>query len=105
MRAMRKRGHHMELICRPEAQLVARMRDEGFVVHTVPMGGIVNFVKEVAAIRRILIDGRFDVLNTHSRKDTLIAALAGRLAGTPRPEERRAGTGRGTRAAGARSER
>lgn len=83
MRAMRKRGHHMELICRPEAQLVARMRDEGFVVHTVPMGGIVNFVKGVAAIRRILSEGRFDVLNTHSRKDTLIAALAGRLAGTP----------------------
>ncbi len=83
MRAMRKRGHHMELICRPEAQLVARMRDEGFVVHTVPMGGLVNFVKGVAAIRRILSEGRFDVLNTHSRKDTLIAALAGRLAGTP----------------------
>ncbi len=83
MRAMRKRGHHMELICRPEAQLVARMRDEGFVVHTVPMGGIPNFVKGVAAIRRILVQGRFDVLNTHSRKDTLIAALAGRLAGTP----------------------
>ncbi len=83
MRAMRKRGHHMELISRPEAQLVARMRDEGFVVHTVPMGGIPNFVKGVAAIRRILLQGRFDVLNTHSRKDTLIAALAGRLAGTP----------------------
>ena len=83
MRAMRKRGHHMELICRPEAQLVARMRDEGFVVHTVTMGGIVNFVKGVMAIRRILKQGRFDVLNTHSRKDTLIAALAGRLAGTP----------------------
>lgn len=83
MRAMRKRGHHMELICRPEAQLVARMRDEGFVVHTVTMGGIINFVKGVAAIRRILKQGRFDVLNTHSRKDTLIAALAGRLAGTP----------------------
>ncbi len=83
MRAMRKRGHHMELICRPEAQLVGRMRDEGFVVHTVPMGGIPNFVKGVATIRRILAQGRFDVLNTHSRKDTLIAALAGRLAGTP----------------------
>jgi glycosyltransferase involved in cell wall biosynthesis len=37
----------------------------------------------VAAVRGILKEGRFDVLNTHSRRDTVIAAMAGRLAGTP----------------------
>jgi len=37
----------------------------------------------VAAVRGILKEGRFDVLNTHSRRDTVIAALAARLAGTP----------------------
>lgn len=83
MIAMRARGHHVELVCQPQAQLVARMREQGFTVHTVPMGGIVRFVKGVLAIRRILKAGKFDVLNTHSRKDTLVAALAGRLAGTP----------------------
>lgn len=83
MIAMRERGHHVELVCQPQAQLVARMREQGFTVHTVPMGGVLRFVKGVMAIRRVLRDGRFDVLNTHSRKDTLIAALAARLAGTP----------------------
>ncbi|MEQ4618087.1 MAG: glycosyltransferase family 4 protein [Corticimicrobacter sp.] len=83
MLAMRVRGHHMELVCRPEAILGDRLQAEGFAVHRVAMGGIPNFVRGVAAIRRILRQGQFDVLNTHSRKDTLIAALAGRLAGTP----------------------
>src|SRR3546814_1574273 len=29
-----------------------------------------------------LIDGRFDIVNTHSRRDTLLAGVAARLAGT-----------------------
>jgi len=83
MIAMRERGHEVELVCQPQAQLVQRMRDAGFTVHTVPMGGFVRYVKGVLAVRRLLRDGKFDVVNTHSRRDTLIAAAAGRLAGTP----------------------
>lgn len=83
MIAMRERGHHVELVCQPQAQLVQRMRDQGFTVHTVPMGGVIRFIQGVLKIRGILRAGKFDVLNTHSRKDTLIAGLAGRLAGTP----------------------
>ena len=47
------------------------------------MDGPLNYLKGVAIIRGILRAGRFDVLNTHSRRDTVIAAAAGRLAGTP----------------------
>jgi len=83
MLAMRERGHHLELVCQPQAQLVGRLRDQGFTVHDMPMAGHVNFLKSVAKIRTILRRGRFDVLNTHSRRDTLIAGLAGRLAATP----------------------
>ncbi|SEJ96526.1 Glycosyltransferase involved in cell wall bisynthesis [Achromobacter sp. NFACC18-2] len=83
MHAMRARGHHVEAICQPHAQLTERLRDAGFTVHAVDMAGPVNYVKGVAAVRRILKAGRFDVLNTHSRRDTVIAALAGRIAGTP----------------------
>src|SRR3546814_11463353 len=43
----------------------------------------VNFVKSVVSIRKVLRGGRFDVLNTHSRRDTIVAGCAGRLAGTP----------------------
>src|SRR3546814_3840831 len=35
------------------------------------------------SIRSVLRRGRFDVLNTHSRRDTIVAGCAGRLAGTP----------------------
>lgn len=83
MMAMRARGHHVEAICQSRAQLVQRLGDEGFTVHRVDMDGVANYIKGVAAVRRILMAGRYDVLNTHSRRDTVIAAAAGRLAGTP----------------------
>lgn len=83
MHAMRARGHHVEAVCQPQAQLVPRLRDAGFTVHTVPMGGLANYLKGVVAVRRILREGNYDVVNTHSRIDTLIAGTAGRLAGTP----------------------
>ncbi|NYT81976.1 glycosyltransferase family 4 protein [Alcaligenaceae bacterium] len=83
MMAMRERGHHLEAVCQPHALLTQRLRDEGFTVHTMLMDGPANFVKGVARIRRILRDGRFDVLNSHSRRDTMLAGCAGRLAGTP----------------------
>ena len=83
MVAMRERGHYLEAICQPDAELTPRLRDAGFVVHTMFMDGFINIVAGIERIRRILNAGRFDVLNTHSRQDTIIAAPAGRLAGTP----------------------
>lgn len=83
MTAMRARGHHVEAICQPRALLAERLSEAGFAVHRLEMGGPVNYLKGVAAVRGILREGRFDVLNTHSRRDTVIAALGARLAGTP----------------------
>src|SRR5690606_7478453 len=83
MLAMRERGHHMEAVCQPHAVLTQRLREEGFTVHTTLMDGPYNFVRGVTRIRRILRAGKFDVLNSHSRRDTVLAGCAGRLAGTP----------------------
>ncbi|HUH88454.1 MAG TPA: glycosyltransferase family 4 protein [Pusillimonas sp.] len=83
MTAMRDHGHHMEAICQPHAVLAQRLRDDGFTVHTLLMDGPANFVKGVTRLRRVLREGRFDVLNTHSRRDTILAGTAARLAGTP----------------------
>lgn len=83
MKAMRERGHHLEAVCQPHAQLTQRLRAEGFTVHTLLMDGPVNFLKGVHAIRRILRLGQFDVLNSHSRRDTVLAGTAARIAGTP----------------------
>lgn len=83
MIAMRERGHHLEAVCQPGAELGKRLREAGFTVHLTPMDGPLNFVRCVAFVRRLLRDGRFDVVNTHSRRDTVLGAIAARLAGTP----------------------
>ncbi len=83
MVAMRERGHYLEAICQPDAELTQRLREAGFVVHTLLMDGMFNIVRGIFQLKKILQAGRFDVLNTHSRQDTLIAAAAGRLADVP----------------------
>lgn len=83
MLAMREHGHYLEAVCQPHALLTERLRAEGFTVHTTFMDGPVNYFRSVAGIREILAAGEFDVLNCHSRRDTVIASAAGRLAGTP----------------------
>src|SRR5690606_4941148 len=83
MLAMRERGHILEAVCQPHAKLTTRLQEEGFTVHPLPMRGSRDYFPGVARVRRILRAGRFDILNTHSRRDTMIAGVAGRLAGTP----------------------
>lgn len=83
MLAMRERGHHMEAVCQPHAVLAERLRNEGFTVHTTYMDGPVNFMKAATKIKNVLRQGRFDVLNTHSRRDTIVAGCGGRWARTP----------------------
>lgn len=80
---MRERGHHVELICRPEAKLVQAATEAGIQVRTLPMGGLLNLLRGAPKVCRILREGHFDVLNTHSRIDTLLAGLGARMAGTP----------------------
>lgn len=83
MVAMRNKGHHMEAICQPDAQLANRLQQEGFKVHLVSMDGAINYLKGLWKIRRILVNGQFHVLNTHSRRDTMLAGVAARMAKTP----------------------
>lgn len=83
MLALRERGHTLEAICQPASKLSSRLQAEGFRVHEFLMDGVSNYTRAVYGIRGILARGKFDVLNTHSRRDTVIAAMAGRLAGTP----------------------
>ncbi|HET8608401.1 MAG TPA: glycosyltransferase [Burkholderiales bacterium] len=82
MRALRARGHALELICPPAARLGDRAEEEGFHVHRVRMRGGAD-VPAMLAIRRILRRGRFDVVNSHSGHDSLLAGIAGRTARTP----------------------
>lgn len=83
MCAMRDHGHYLEAVCQPHAKLTRHLREAGFQVHTVLMDGPRSYVRGVIQVRRILKEGSFDVLNTHSRRDTMLAGVAARLAGTP----------------------
>lgn len=82
MMALRARGHLLELVCVPHARLGERLASEGFAVHTVPMRSGMD-LPAVFALRKILKQGQFDVLNTHSGRDSLLAGMAARIAGTP----------------------
>ncbi|MBN9402398.1 MAG: glycosyltransferase family 4 protein [Burkholderiales bacterium] len=81
--AMRDAGRHMEALCQPHARLAWNLRNEGFQVHTLSMDGARNYLRGILQVRRLLMAEPFDVLNTHSRRDTLLAGVAGRLAHTP----------------------
>ena len=82
MVALRALGHNVELVCPEDARLGIRARADGFAVHHARMraGGD---LRSMVTIRSLLARRRFDVLNTHSGHDSLVAGMAGRLAGTP----------------------
>ncbi len=81
--ALRDRGHHVQAICQPHAQLARELRQAGFHVDTLEMDGPWNHVKGLPRLVRLLRQGRFDVVNTHSRRETLLVGAAARLAGVP----------------------
>ncbi|TDY16671.1 glycosyltransferase involved in cell wall biosynthesis [Paraburkholderia sp. BL6665CI2N2] len=82
MIALRALGHDVQLVCPEDATIGIRLKAEGFTVHHARMRGGAD-VLSMRTIRLLLDRGHFDVLNTHSGHDSLIAGMAGRLAGTP----------------------
>ncbi|WP_421377144.1 glycosyltransferase family 4 protein [Paraburkholderia sp. DD10] len=82
MIALRALGHNVELVCPDDATLGIRSHAEGFTVHHARMRGGAD-VRSMLTIRSVLDKRRFDVLNTHSGHDSLVAGMAGRLARTP----------------------
>jgi glycosyltransferase involved in cell wall biosynthesis len=82
MIALREQGHTIEVVCPVGARLGVRSREEGFTVHHARMRGGAD-VRSMMTVRALLSRRRFDVLNTHSGHDSIVAGMAGRLAGTP----------------------
>lgn len=83
MQVMRARGHEVALLCQPEARLAKLARDDGFTVHTLRMGGLLRLLRGIWSVSRLVRRERYDVVNTTSRRDALIAAAGARLGGTP----------------------
>ena len=83
MLAMRERGHDVSLLCQPGARLGTIAREAGFTVHDLKMGGLLRLVRGIWSVRRLVRRHGFDVVNTTSRRDSLIAAAGARLGRTP----------------------
>ncbi len=83
MQALRDRGHTVQAVCQPQAQLTRELRHAGFQVDTLEMDGPWNHLKGLPSLVRLLRRGAFDVVNTHSRRETLLVGAAARLAGVP----------------------
>lgn len=83
MQVMRARGHDVSLLCQPDARLATLARDDGFTVHTLRMGGLARLLRGIWSVSRLVRRERYDVVNTTSRRDALIAAAGARLGGTP----------------------
>lgn len=83
MQVMRARGHEVALLCQPDARLATLARDDGFTVHTLRMGGMARLLRGIWSVSRLVRRERYDVVNTTSRRDALIAAAGARLGGTP----------------------
>src|ERR1700676_1911892 len=79
---LRARGHAVEVVCPVDARLGVRAKAEGFTVHHARMKGGAD-VSSMLAVKALLSRRKFDVLNTHSGHDSIVAGTAGRLAGTP----------------------
>jgi glycosyltransferase involved in cell wall biosynthesis len=82
MLALRERGHTVELVCPHDARIGVRSAESGFKVHHARMRCATD-VRSAMTIQSLLRRRSFDVLNTHSGHDSLVAGTAARLVGTP----------------------
>jgi glycosyltransferase involved in cell wall biosynthesis len=82
MLALRERGHTVEVVCPRGAKIGVRPAELGFAVHHANMRGGGD-IRSMMSIQALLRRCAFDVLNTHSGHDSLVAGTAGRLVGTP----------------------
>lgn len=71
---LRARGHQVELACPADARIFTEAARFGVPVHRLPIGR--KKLSGLAALRRFLKAGHWDLINTHSSTDAWLAALA-----------------------------
>jgi glycosyltransferase involved in cell wall biosynthesis len=78
-RGVAARGHFVALSAPPDAELLKRGEADGLTVYrqiSYRGGFRPAMISDVLAMRRLLMEGRFDILHLHGGRDSLIAALA-----------------------------
>jgi glycosyltransferase involved in cell wall biosynthesis len=84
MIALRELGHEVCVLTQPGAKLAARAQEAGFPTHAIRMRGLAD-LPALSRIRRHLGQCGFDIVNTHSGRDTQLVGLAARSLGKRRP--------------------
>ncbi|MFN3884684.1 MAG: glycosyltransferase family 4 protein [Rhodocyclaceae bacterium] len=82
MKAFRARGVHMEIACRAGSRISHEAANAGFTVHHLPFAGRIDF-QTILGLKRIVRQGEFVLLHTHSSVDGWCGGLAGKLSGIP----------------------
>jgi len=84
-RGLTERGHTVEFAVPARTDVAVAAREQGFVVHEVPIAGPLHPVKDpraVAALRHIVHDGAFDLVHAHGFKAGFVGRLGTALAGS-----------------------
>lgn len=82
MKAFRDLGAHMEIACRTGSRIGKEAINAGFVVHHLPFAGRFD-VKTILGLKKIVRQGGFSLLHTHSSIDSWCGGLAGHLFDIP----------------------
>jgi glycosyltransferase involved in cell wall biosynthesis len=82
MKAFRELGIPMEIACRKGSRIGEEAASVGFAVHFLPFAGRIN-VSTLLRLRRLVRQGNFSLLHTHSSIDSWCGGLTGRLFGIP----------------------
>jgi glycosyltransferase involved in cell wall biosynthesis len=88
-RELRRRGHEVVIAAPAGSALIERARAADISVFTAvrfpKMGRPIAFLRDAAALARLIRAERFDWLHTHGSQDTWCTVAAARLAGRPAP--------------------
>lgn len=78
---IRKLGINAYILCQPESKLAEKAKQAGIEVFTYPMRKTYD-IKAIYYIIKLIKKLNIDVVNTHSGKDTYVAAVASRVSKT-----------------------
>lgn len=77
MIGLRALGHEMAVVSQPGARILDRAREAGFTVYAVAMRHALD-LPAILRLRRVIKEFGPDIINTHSSRDTQLAAVAAR---------------------------
>ncbi len=80
LQGLRKRGHHVALLCRPHTEVGKRAEDKDIPVFRMQVGGDFGPITILRTIR-LLRREKFDILLTNMDKELRFAGLAARIVG------------------------